>query len=46
MKELLRVEKVYQSPILVVIDVEAEGLLCASPGNESVGEENGNGGFV
>ena len=39
-------ERIYESPVSVLIDLDVEGVLCASPGNESVGEESGNGGFV
>lgn len=35
----------YQSPVSEVLEIETEGLLCTSPGNEGVGENEGNGGF-
>jgi hypothetical protein len=38
--------KFYETPLSETIDMEAEGILCASPGNESIGEEEGNGGFI
>lgn len=38
--------KFYETPISKAIDMEAEGILCASPGNESIGEEEGNGEFA
>lgn len=42
----LKMEYIYESPIIVVQEIDFEGILCASPGNESVGEEDGNGGFI
>ena len=42
----LKMENVYESPIIVMREIDFEGILCASPGNESVGEEEGNGGFM
>lgn len=38
-------ETTYETPSMEVYDVIAEGVLCSSPGNEVVGEEDGNGGF-
>lgn len=38
-------ETIYETPSMEVYDVLVEGVLCSSPGNESVGEEDGNGGF-
>lgn len=35
----------YQSPDFHVIEMNIEGLLCSSAGNETVGEEEGNGYF-
>ena len=31
----------YDSPLLRVVEIEPEGVLCNSPGNESVGENDG-----
>ena len=30
----------------MLIEMDIEGVLCVSPGNESVGEEDGNGSFA
>ena len=38
-------EVIYETPSMEVYDVLSEGVLCASSGNEGVGEEDGNGGF-
>ena len=38
-------ETIYETPSTEVYDVLVEGVLCSSPGNEGVGEEDGNGGF-
>ena len=35
----------YISPALSLTDIENEGILCSSPGNEGVTEEEGNGDF-
>ena len=35
----------YESPDSKVMEIENEGMICSSPGNEWVGEEDGNGGF-
>ncbi len=35
----------YKSPDSKVMKIENEGMICSSPGNEWVGEEDGNGGF-
>lgn len=42
----LKMENAYESPLIVMQEIDFEGVLCASPGNESVGEEEGNGGFM
>ena len=36
---------IYETPSMEVYEVLTEGVLCASPGNESVGEEEGFGSF-
>lgn len=38
--------ELYKSPACQVFKIEFEGLVCRSVGNESVGEEEGNGGFT
>lgn len=38
--------ELYKSPTCQVFKIELEGLVCRSVGNESVGEEEGNGGFT
>lgn len=38
-------ETTYETPSMEIYEVLAEGVLCSSPGNEGVGEEEGNGGF-
>lgn len=43
---LIREENIYQSPVAILMNVDVEGVLCASPGNERVEEEGGNGGFI
>ena len=35
----------YMTPSMEIYEVLTEGVLCASPGNEGVGEEDGVGGF-
>lgn len=42
----IREDNIYQSPVAILMDVDMEGVLCASPGNEYVDEEEGNGGFI
>jgi hypothetical protein len=42
----LKMENAYESPLIVMQEIDFEGVLCASPGNESVGEEEGYGGFM
>lgn len=42
----LKMENAYESPLIVMQEIDFEGVLCASPGNESVGEEEGSGGFM
>ena len=42
----LKMESAYESPLVMTHEIDFEGLICASPGNESVWEEEGNGGFV
>ena len=39
-------QEVYESPRSRIIRCESEGGVCRSVGNESVGEEEGNGGFT
>lgn len=46
MKVFSQFEKVYEAPVSVLLEIDVEGVLCASPGNEAVGEEEGNGGFI
>ena len=46
MKKLSQLENVYETPVSMLIEMDIEGVLCASPGNESVGEEDGNGSFA
>lgn len=41
-----KIENTYESPFVEVQIIDVEGVLCASHGNESVGEETGNGGFI
>ena len=43
---LIREENIYQSPVAILMNVDVEGVLCASSGNEYVEEEGGNGGFI
>ena len=38
-------ETIYETPLVKAYVVFVEGVLCTSPGNECVGEEDGNGGF-
>lgn len=38
--------EIYKSPVCKVIQYDFEGIVCRSVGNESVGEEEGNGGFT
>ena len=38
-------EMIYETPSMEIYEALPEGILCASPGNEGVGEEDGNGGF-
>lgn len=38
-------EVMYESPSMDMYEFLAEGVLCASPGNEEVGEEDGFGSF-
>lgn len=38
-------EIMYEAPLMEVYEVLAEGVLCSSPGNEGLDEENGNGDF-
>lgn len=38
-------EAMYMTPSMEIYEVLTEGVLCASPGNEGVGEEDGVGGF-
>ena len=38
-------ERIYETPSMKFYEVDMEGVLCASPGNEGVGEEDGNGDF-
>ena len=42
----LKQENIYVSPLIVIQGMDFEGVLCSSPGNESVGEEDGNGSFI
>ena len=39
-------ETIYEAPVAEVMFVETEGVFCSSPGNEIIGEEEGNGGFI
>ena len=38
-------ELIYETPSIELYEVDVEGVLCARPGNEGVGEEDGNGDF-
>lgn len=42
----LNTENKYESPFATILEIDLEGVLCASPGNEYVEEEEGNGGFI
>jgi len=41
----MNLDILYESPTSEVIEIETEGLICGSFGNENVGEEEGNGSF-
>lgn len=41
----MKVNVIYEAPVVEVMYVESEGVFCTSPGNEIVGEEEGSGGF-
>lgn len=38
-------EIMYETPLMEVYEILAEGVLCSSPGNELIDEEYGNGDF-